>query len=69
MPTLWFTMAYTSVWTHRWDVDFHMDKTPRTSQQLLQHLLSLKKKATHDNVRLLEFTVYDGDREIWRGMV
>lgn len=69
MPTLWFTMVYTSVWTPRWDVDFYVDKTPRTSEQMLQHLLSLKQKALEDNVRLLEFTVHDGDREIWSGMV
>jgi hypothetical protein len=69
MPTLWFDLAYTSVRTRRWDVDFHVDRTPRTSEQLYQHLLSLKQKALEDNVRLLEFTVYSGEREIWRGMV
>lgn len=69
MPTMWVTMAYITRNTAWWDVEFYVDKTPRTSQQLYQYLLELKQQAARDKVRLLEFTVFDGKREVWRGLV
>lgn len=69
MPTMWVTIAYITQHTSKFDVEFYMDKTPRTSEQLYQHLELLKQQAYKDNVELLEFTVYDGDAEVWRGLL
>jgi hypothetical protein len=69
LPTMWFTVAYITKQTAWWDVEFRSDRTPRTSDELFRHLRSITYQAYRDHVRLMEFTVFDGEQEIWRGLV
>lgn len=69
LPTMWLTLAYITQQTAMSDVEFAVDKTPRTSEQLYHHCIALSQQARLDGVQLLEFTVYDGDNEMWRGLL
>lgn len=69
LPTMWLTLAYITQQTAMSDVEFAVDKTLRTSDSMYQHCTMLSQQARLDGVQLLEFTVYDGDKEVWRGLL
>ena len=66
MPTMYVTYAYIDRNTAWWDVDFHISRR-YTSEQLWQYVQRVVQRARRRKVRLLEFTVFDGEREVWRG--
>lgn len=68
MPTMRVTYAYIGSRTRRDDVDFYVSHW-YTPQQLHQYVVRVLQRAALRGVRLLEFTVFDGEREVWRGMV
>lgn len=68
MPTMWVSYAYISLNTSWDDVDFYVSQR-YSRQQLKEYVYRVKQRAETARVRLLEFTIHDGDKEIWRGMV
>ena len=66
---MWLTVAYITPHTAPWDVEFYKSKRRYTPQQFKQYVARMKELANINNVRMLELTVFDGEREIWSGMV
>lgn len=62
------TIAYISNETRWWDVDFYVSPL-FDSKQLKQFVYESKAAADRNGISILEFTVIDGDKEIWRGLV
>lgn len=65
---MWVTIAYIKPSTAPWDVEFHVSRR-YTQQQLHSYVENLKRRANLARVQMLELTVFDGEQEIWRGMV
>lgn len=68
MPTMYVTYAYISNSTRHDDVDFHVSRR-YDSNRLWEYVQRVVQRARERNVRLLEFTVFDGGREIWNGVL
>lgn len=65
---MWVTIAYIDRNTRWDDVDFYV--SPRfTAQQLKSFVYDSRNQAPSEGIRILEFTVFNGDKEIWRGLV
>lgn len=65
---MWVTIAYIKPSTAPWDVEFHVSRK-YSKQQLHDYIIKLKHHANLARVQMLELTVFDGEQEIWRGMV
>jgi len=68
LPTWRVTYAYITRSTRFDDVDFYVSRRYSNSN-LKQYILRVKQLAALRGVELLEFTVFDGEREVWRGLV
>ena len=68
MPTWRVTYAYITRSTRPDDVDFYVSRRYSNSN-LKQYILRVRELAALRGVELLEFTVFDGEREVWRGLV
>lgn len=66
--TMKATIAYIDRNTRWDDVEFYV--SPRFSkQQLKEFVYKSRNEAIKNGIRILEFTVFEGDREIWRGLI
>jgi hypothetical protein len=66
--TMKATVAYIDRNTRWDDVDFYVSPL-FTPEQLKEFVYQSRNRAAREGVRILEFTVFDGGKEIWRGLV
>lgn len=67
-PRMKATVAYIDRNTRWDDVDFYVSPW-FSKQQLKEFVYTSRNEATKNGIRILEFTVFEEDKEIWRGLV
>ena len=68
LPTWRVTVAYIGYWTRPDDVSFYVSRR-YTKEDLGRYVRQLVSSADANDIQLLELAVFDGEREVWRGMV
>lgn len=64
MPTMYATIAYIDRNTRWDDVEFHVSRR-YSSSDMWDYLKQVCKRAERNSVRLLDITVFDGEKEVW----
>ncbi len=68
MPTMRVEIAYIKPSTAPWDVEFHVSRR-YSRQQLHDYVVQLLHRADIAGVQMLELSVFDGEQEIWSGLL